>query len=323
MNLFEKLVRSYIRRIDKKRNKQLISAIQQLPAQTSLTLIDIGAAGDIEPRWKKLETILNYIGFEPDERSRVLLQQKENKCLQYQIFPFALWNSKGDIQINLCSAPQVSSHFPPNRNFVDLFPNSKRFDIESSITLSTERLDDLPITSADFMKIDIQGGELNALKGSERLLQKTLGLELEVEFLEIYSNQPLFGEISKFVSNCGFQFIDFVCLVRWQRKAYNGFGQCMFGDALFLKSPEKIIEMYDLDNSILSKYLSICLLYNRYDLIDRLIELIGIENASSFKKFLQAIQPLKAKEKKLIKMNSLASKFIRLYGSEYKVHITY
>jgi FkbM family methyltransferase len=320
---FEKLIKIYLKRLDKKNCELIISSIKQLPELTSLILIDIGAAGDIEPRWKKIEPILNYIGFEPDERSRALLQKKKNNCRSYQILPFAIWDSKSSIQINLCSKPQVSSSFVPNRNFVDLFQDSKRFDIESIVTISTERLDDLSISSVDFMKIDIQGGELKALKGGIGLLEKTLGLEIEVEFLQMYINQPLFGEISEFITNHGFQFIDFVSLMRWQRNDYNGFGQCVFADALFLKSPEKLIEMPNLDNLVISKYLSICLLYNRYDLIERIIELIGPEKSICFKSFLSSIQVLKSKERKIIKMYSLASKCIRFFGNEYKVHITY
>ncbi len=323
MKFFKQISKSFIKGIDKKNNQKLFDALQKLPGQISITLVDIGAAGDIEPRWKKIESMLNYIGFEPDERSRTILQQKTNSCLKYQIMPYALWDTKGSIDIKLCAAPQVSSNYAPNREFLDLFPNAKRFDVESSIIISTEKLDDLPISTADFMKIDIQGGELKALKGAEKLLEKTLGLELEVEFLPLYSQQPLFGEVSDFVSKCGFQFIDFVCLIRWQRKAHNGFGQCMFADVLFLKSPENIIGMVELDNLILSRYMSICLLYNRYDLIDRIIELIGKQKAIVFENFLNAIEPFKRKEKKLIKMNSIASKFIRIYGSEYRTHVMY
>lgn len=320
---FEKVARSYIRRIDKKNNSRLIAAISKLPVKTSVTLIDIGAAGAIEPRWKKIEPVLNYIGFEPDERSRISLEQKENNCLKYTILPYALWETKGNIAINLCKAPQVSSYYPPNREFLDLFPNPKRFDIESSETLDTEKLDDLNLASADFMKIDIQGGELNALRGGVSLLEKTLGLELEVEFLPLYSQQPLFGEISEFLSKSGFQFIDFVSLIRWQRHAHKGFGQCMFADALFLRSPEMLIQIPGLDNTTLSKYLSICLLYNRYDMIDRIIDLIGSEKAEVFRDFMNAIEPMKKKERKLIKISSFAYKLLRIYGSEYRAHIMY
>lgn len=44
--------------------------ISLLPTQSGVTLADVGAAGDIQPRWKAFSGLVNYIGFEPDERSR-------------------------------------------------------------------------------------------------------------------------------------------------------------------------------------------------------------------------------------------------------------
>ena len=54
-------------------NKKYLNALKSLPNNGEITLIDIGAAGDIEPRWKPFEEFLNYIGFEPDERSRKII----------------------------------------------------------------------------------------------------------------------------------------------------------------------------------------------------------------------------------------------------------
>ena len=42
---------------------------------------------------------------------------------------YALWDKKGGIDIKFCSATYVSSHFAPNREFIDLSPNAKRFDV--------------------------------------------------------------------------------------------------------------------------------------------------------------------------------------------------
>jgi hypothetical protein len=90
-----------------------------------------------------------------------------------------------------------------------------------------------------------------------------------------------------------------------------------------LRSPENVMQNHGDDHVIISKYLSICLLYNRYDLIDRIIQLSGQEKAEPFKEFLIAIEPLKRKERKLIRIGSIASKLIRFYGSEYRAHIMY
>ena len=51
-------------------SKNLLLLIEKLKIKQGITLIDIGAAGDLIPRWKKISRYVNYHGFEPDKRSR-------------------------------------------------------------------------------------------------------------------------------------------------------------------------------------------------------------------------------------------------------------
>lgn len=67
------------------------------------------------------------------------------------------------------------------------------------------------------MKLDIQGGELAVLQGAEKTLDQCLGLEIEVEFVQIYKDQPLFGDICALLGSKGMEFIDFTHLNRWER----------------------------------------------------------------------------------------------------------
>ena len=60
----------------------------------------------------------------------------------------------------------------------------------------------------DVVKIDIQGGELEALKGFGSLLDKVVCVELEVSLMSIYEGQPLFGEIFDFMTDKGFGLFD-------------------------------------------------------------------------------------------------------------------
>ena len=119
----------------------------------------------------------------------------------------------------------------------------------------------------DFIKLDIQGGELNVLKGAKNKLNECFGIEVEVEFISIYLNQPLFSDIDRIFKTKNFVFIDFINMTRWRDNLYSGLGQCTFADALFLKSPETILNIKKLTPKILARYLSILLIYNRYDLI--------------------------------------------------------
>jgi FkbM family methyltransferase len=308
----------------KKRNNKICNALSKLPEQNGVTLIDIGAAGDIEPRWKRIQSFLNYVGFEPDERSRsMLLSKNNNKCLKYEILPFAVWDKEEIIEFNLCRSPGASSHFWPDQSYMEKFPDSQRFDVLRSINIKTSTLDNLTLESADFIKLDIQGGELNALIGGRNLLNKTLGLEIEVEFTSIYKKQPLFGEICKLMNEYDFDFIDFVSLCRWERLAHNSYGQCIFGDALFLRSPENMIKNH-MEVESISKYLGICLNYNRFDLIDRMIELLPNDfKENKYLNFLLEIETIRKSNNLIRMLNRLLGIIFSVFGIEYKSHLMY
>jgi len=105
----------------KKTNKNfIIDIIGSINPNIKITLLDIGAAGDVEPRWKKIINFVNYIGFEPDNRSFQQLTKKKNNF--FTIHNIGIWSFEGEININLCKGPQVSSFFQPNNNLLNLFP---------------------------------------------------------------------------------------------------------------------------------------------------------------------------------------------------------
>jgi FkbM family methyltransferase len=267
-----KNIKTFIKFFENNNNKKLNSAFKGLLENDRIILLDIGAAGDIQPRWKKISKFLNYIGFEPDIRSYELLKQQTNTCSDFRIINSAVWDTEGDLSINFCNKPMVSSHYYPNYDFLKRFSENERFEIVSKVSIQTKRLDDQDIQEIDFVKLDIQGGELAALKGGSSLLEDCLGVEVEVSFISQYIGQPLFGEICSFLSERGFEFIDFVHLNRWERKSFNDFGQLVWGDALFLKSPETILKKYNTNSRKIKKYLAICSLYKRFDFIDILEE---------------------------------------------------
>ena len=102
-------------------NEPAIKAIKSLPHATELLLIDIGAAGEIEPRWKPYSFIIKFFGFEPDPRSNENLNNIRRKFLDYKIFPTALADKEKVSEFYLCKKPEVSSLYEPNMSLLKIF----------------------------------------------------------------------------------------------------------------------------------------------------------------------------------------------------------
>jgi len=185
------------------------------------------------------------IGFEPD--TRTLAENDESADVGNIIYPYALAGRNEMRKLNLTRKPECSSFYSPNRNYVDLFPEKERWDIVDHDYHECKTLDSLKLVlgDCDFLTIDTQGSEIEIIKGAEGdILNNLLGIECEVEFIEIYKDQPLFGDVCKYLNQQGFEFYEFVTEYRYNRIKLDRTGQLAFADALFLRTPEYIYRKY-------------------------------------------------------------------------------
>ncbi len=78
------------------------------------------------------------------------------------------------------------------------------FNVVGTRPVATSRLDDVAdCPSPDYAKLDVQGSELNVLMHGVETISKAMVLEVEVEFVAIYKDQPLFGDIHTFLHGQG------------------------------------------------------------------------------------------------------------------------
>jgi len=135
-------------------------------------------------------------------------------------------------------------------------------------------IQDNSIQDVDFVKIDTQGSELLILQGGQReLMPKVFGLQIEVEFIEMYEKQPFFRNVDEFMNASGFQLID-IRRHYWKRKDfydYSGSGQLIFGDALYFKKTDVLkrelscIKDNSYARSKIIKCILTCIVYKMYD----------------------------------------------------------
>ncbi len=309
---------------ESKYRKKINHLISLLNIKNGISLIDIGAAGQIIPRWERVEKFINYYGFEPDERSRKKLLAQRNNCRSYHLDEKIISNKKEKKIIHFCKAPMTSSIYQPNRDYVDLFADADRFDIISQELLDSTTIDKINCPKKDFIKLDIQGGELEALKGGKDSLKKCLGLEVEVEFLPIYKDQPLYTDVTKFLKDNDFEFIDFLRICRWERNnIYTNLGQAAWGDALYLKTPEFIVKNIT-DTDLIKRYIAICIIYNKIDLVKCLLKKLNsntiildtnfIKKLNGFHKRLTRSKLIKEKLNKFLKLFLFVDEEIHMFN---------
>jgi hypothetical protein len=78
-------------------------------------------------------------------------------------------------------------------------------EVVERVPVQTRRLDDMDeIERLDFLKMDIQGGELAVLKNGQVKLADAVAAQLEVSFVTLYEGQPVFGEIDLEFRRMGF-----------------------------------------------------------------------------------------------------------------------
>jgi len=282
LGFVERILRAFSARRRIALGKQCAKDVRDILSGDAIVLLDVGASGGVIPRWSPYRADIAFIGIEPDARSvsELLNSPESQRFRSYEIIPFGAWNRTGTVSISFTRKPMCSSHFAPNIPFLSRFQDAERFDIVGSTEVKCRTIDDLvfgPGKSVDFIKLDLEGGELAVLEGATMAIEGCMGFHVEVCFQSIRDGQPLFGDIKNFLQLRGIEFVDFVALIRWERDSCRGLGQAIFGDALFLRAPENIVRLTG-GNSLTARraraYIAIVIIYERFDLAMRFIDLL-------------------------------------------------
>jgi len=253
-------------------------AFRKYYQQFPIVVVDVGAAGGLEERWEAAEQYLSVIGFEPNNQSFAELV-KSHAGGNRRYFNTALHNEKANVTFYVTKAPNASSIFKPDQPFVDKFPQPQRYEIEETLEIAADTLDNQAkehgIQNVDFIKLDTQGSELLILQGAAKLLgSDVFGIEAEIGFAPRYLNQPLFSDVDSFLRQFQFQLFDIkpVYVKRTAGLKFGGpKGQLITGDALFFRTPESFVAMLDrlqeeaAKKSKVLNALSICFVYGFLD----------------------------------------------------------
>ena len=253
----------------------LVNEIKNYNSQIVFRALEIGAM-DIGDR-EKFHQIIEYfpgseiIGFEVAENTCEKLNSTAQNGVKY--FPNALGLKKESRTFYETNNTMCCSLYKPKERLLRLYNNFEMSYIRKETTIDTIDLDTfIEETSTgciDFIKIDVEGAELEIFKGGIKALKDITFIVSEVEFIQLHEDQPLFGEISKFLSQSGFMFHKFLGMSGRTLKPLilNGepffASQHIWSDAVFIRD---ILKIKNLTSDQLLKLSVFAALYESLDL---------------------------------------------------------
>ncbi len=171
-----------------------------------LVVLDVGCRWGFEEKWKALGSQVRLIGFDADAAECQALRARSGEGVRY--VAASLGAAPGRAELFLTREPACSSLYPPDPELIAERAELACTALVSTVEVELTTLDawaaEAGIRSADVLKLDTQGSELDILRGAERLLGSVRALEIEVELNPIYRGQPLFGDVDRFLRERGF-----------------------------------------------------------------------------------------------------------------------
>ncbi|PIS39011.1 MAG: hypothetical protein COT34_00620, partial [Candidatus Nealsonbacteria bacterium CG08_land_8_20_14_0_20_43_11] len=181
-------------------------------------------------------------------------------------------------------------------SFWSRFPDEKNLKLKETLFIEATDFNSFGreqnIGHIDFLKLDVEGAELDVLKGASDYLKNdgALGVLVEVRF-QRSSNQPIFSEVDSFMESMGFNLFD-VSIYRHSRKTLPGAflekdekgksvpgssrkGQVIWANALYLR--DGVAELQNGVNQSAwnaCRVLKLACLFEIFDLSDCAIELL-------------------------------------------------
>ena len=258
--------------------------IERLAEKVGVIGLDIGARDGISADLKCIGNAVDFWGFEPDleECDRLNSLPKPDGVKSVRYIPFAADEREHEFDLNLYRQRGCSSKYEADSALGALFSRDDYYILDDKISVKARPLDDMldeyNIQSPAFLKIDVQGMEVDVFRGATGALKDSLvGIRTEVSFFPIYTGQPLFAEVDQFLRPFGFVPMRWLEFHEWRRSTkikhpalsegeipYSQ-GQMMHGDVLYLLHPESLPDDTDSDIRRLIRLGIISVCYGHFD----------------------------------------------------------
>jgi len=211
-----------------KRNR--FADVKKILQKDNPIIVDGGANhGNMTQKFLEQYAEPTIYAFEPIPHLAEELKERHAAKESVHVFQQALGAENTVVSFNILNYQNSSSILTPGK-WKQKY-HGEKVDISKTVEVQQVRLDQaIPVEEVDILKLDLQGYELEAVKGAGDLLDRITIIITEVEFVPLYEKQPLFGDIDLFLRNAGFRLLNLYELYTHPD------GQLTSGDAVYLNT---------------------------------------------------------------------------------------
>jgi FkbM family methyltransferase len=250
----------------------------------TIMAVDAGARGGIDRDLLPIAFAVDVLGFEPDPEAFARLSSL-NRSLEgwksVRYLPVALAGAPGRRTLHVPTDPAGASLLKPDPAIGARFDKLQFFTGIREVSVDCVTLDaavaSASLGSPAYLKLDVEGAELEVLATAPRVLESLVAIKTEVSFLPFRHGQALAGDVDVFLRARGFQPMDFLDLSRWRRHGYvlhphaDGLpipysrGQIAHGDALYIRDPGTVSDSDDTGRRRLLMTAAVALSFGFFD----------------------------------------------------------
>lgn len=233
--------------------------LREIMPDDPMIVVDGGASGGGEfTRWRSLFPDVRLYAFEPDAEELAYLAKQEQAYASHIIYSSACLGRDQKQRPLYLSHERFNAsflefdfdHYHRKRGYKDgdLVRVDDLYSLDRIVTVDSTSLDtffrDAGARHADYIKVDIEGVELELLEASPENLANAIAVSIDVIFHRDWHGAAVFAEVDEFMRSNGFSLFDLRSIKRNEQfdapteffdEHGNRQGQAACGDAIYLR----------------------------------------------------------------------------------------